>query len=109
LDSKYVSAPVGGLRCRARTQPHRATVVIYAFNHFPEQTAWRFEVAPTELKYRVLDEHGSVLLASDQARDSVPWVTGDLSGVVDKPTPVTIGSKPFDIVTLRVPHEHTIF
>jgi signal transduction histidine kinase len=120
-----------------------ATVVIYAFNHFPEQllgrreqmektrdvadglsfdgagrpvsvrlpdeTAWLFEVAPTELKYRVLDERGSVLLASGDVRGSEPWISGDLSEAVGRAEQVTIGRKPFDISTLRIPHGHAVF
>jgi signal transduction histidine kinase len=119
------------------------TVVIYAFNHFPEemlgrheqmenaqyvadglrfddagrlvsvglrgQTAWLFEVVPTEPKYRVLDEQGSVLLASDNAGDSAPWVAGDLSAAVGKTERVKISRKPFDTATLQVPHGHAVF
>jgi signal transduction histidine kinase len=120
-----------------------ATLVVYSFNHFPEQTiggheqmerardvvdglqfdgagrpvsvrppeetAWLFEVVSTELKYRVLDERGNVLLASGTARDGDPWVAGDLSGAVGKMGQVTIGSKSFEIVTLPVPHGHDVF
>jgi hypothetical protein len=67
-----------------------------------EETAWLFEVVSTELKYRVLDERGNVLLASGTARDGDPWIAGDLSGAVGKMGQVTIGSKSFEIVTLPV-------
>jgi hypothetical protein len=83
-----------------------AAVVMYAFNHFPDQTlgrheqlesatdvangvvfdsagrpvsvrlpedrAWLFAAARTELMYRLLDGRGNVLLASDNAREGAP-------------------------------------
>lgn len=120
-----------------------ATIVIYAFDHFPNQTlgrheeiekaqdvanglrfdgtgrpvsvgpsgeaAWLFEVVPTELKYRVLDEQGNVVLASADARDGGPWVARDLPLVVRKTEDVAIGNKPFQIMTLPVLHGHRVF
>jgi signal transduction histidine kinase len=120
-----------------------ATVVIYAFNHFPEQTlgrheqiesvtdvanglvfdsagrpvsvrlpderAWLFTVAHTELMYRVVDERGNVLLASDNAREGAPWVAGDLAEAVGKTAHATIGNKAFGIVTRQVPHSDSVF
>ena len=75
----------------------------------PEQTAWLFDVVPTELRYRVLDERGSVLLASADARDDVPWVAGDLSAAAGKIERVQINRKLYDIMTLRIPHGHAVF
>jgi signal transduction histidine kinase len=120
-----------------------ASMVIYVFNHFPEQTlgrheqlesvtdianglvfdsagrpvsvrlpeerAWLFAVARTELMYRLLDEQGNVLLASDNAREGAPWVPGDLAEAVGKTADVTIGNKAFGIVTRRVPHGDSVF
>ncbi|WP_235442708.1 sensor histidine kinase [Caballeronia mineralivorans] len=120
-----------------------AAVVIYAFNHFPEQalgrheqieraedvanglnfddagrpvsvqppqeTAWLFEAVPTELKYRVLNEQGGVLFASGDAQDRSPWIAGDPFHAAGKVEQVAIGSKPFDVVTLRIPHGHDVF
>lgn len=120
-----------------------AAIVIYTFDHFPEQTlgrheqmenvtdvadgivfdgagrpvsvrlpeetAWLFEVVPTELQYRVLDERGNTLLASGDIRRGAPWVIGDLSQAVGKFEPVMISSKQFYITTLRVLHGHEIF
>jgi signal transduction histidine kinase len=75
----------------------------------PEQTAWLFEVVPTELRYRVLDERGSVLLASADARDDVPWGAADLSRTSGKVQRIPIDGKPYDITTLRVSHGHAVF
>jgi signal transduction histidine kinase len=120
-----------------------AAVVMYAFNHFPDQTlgrheqlesatdvangvvfdsagrpvsvrlpedrAWLFAAARTELMYRLLDGRGNVLLASDNAREGAPWVPSDLAEAVDKTADVTIGNKAFSIVTRRVPHGDSVF
>ncbi len=120
-----------------------ATLVIYVFGHFPEETlgrseqrekvmhvvdglvfddaghlvsvglperaAWLFNVVPTELKYRVLDEQGSVLFASGDTRDSHPWLEGDLAAADGRIVPARIDSKPFDIMTQRVPHGQAVY
>lgn len=120
-----------------------ATLVIYAFSHFPErtigrheqieraedivkglgfdnagrpvsvqpsdQTAWLFKVVSSELKYRVLDQQGSVLLASSDAQDRTPWIAGDPFQAAGKIEQVAIGSRSFDVVTLQVPHGHDVF
>ncbi|MCX4174389.1 HAMP domain-containing histidine kinase [Paraburkholderia madseniana] len=75
----------------------------------PSEKAWLFEVAPTELKYRVLDERGNVLLASNGAEGREAWIAGDLSGAVGNVQRVEIGAKPFEILTLRVPHGSAVF
>lgn len=120
-----------------------ASVVVYAFNHFPEQAlgrheqiesvtdvangvvfdnagrpvsvrlpderAWLFAVAHTELMYRVLDERGNVLLSSDSVEDGAAWIAGDLRGAVGRTAEATIGNKAFDIVTLPVRHGDAVF
>ncbi|MCX4144825.1 HAMP domain-containing histidine kinase [Paraburkholderia sp. WS6] len=75
----------------------------------PSEKAWLFEVAPTELKYRVLDERGNVLLASNGAEGREAWIAGDLAGAVGNVQRVEIGAKPFEILTLRVPHGSAVF
>ncbi|MFM0180061.1 ATP-binding protein [Paraburkholderia aspalathi] len=75
----------------------------------PSQKAWLFEVAPTELKYRVLDERGNVLLASEGAQRSEAWIAGDLSGAVGNVQRAEIGAKPFEVLTLRVVHGPAVF
>ena len=118
-----------------------AAVVIYAFNHFPEQmtgrddehamavasgltfdsagrpvsvrlfdqVAWVFGALPTEVKYRVLDAHGNVLLSSDNAGTGEAWIAGDLSTAVGKPARMMLNKKPFNVVTLRVLHGNGVF
>lgn len=120
-----------------------ATLVIYVFGHFPEETlgrreqlervthvvgglvfddagqlvsvrlsehaAWMFNVVPTELKYRVLDERGSVLFVSGDTRDSHPWLEGDLATADGKIIQVEIGGKPFDILTRQVLHGRAVY
>ncbi|MFM0067699.1 ATP-binding protein [Paraburkholderia nemoris] len=75
----------------------------------PSQKAWLFEVAPTELKYRVLDERGNVLLASEGAQGSEAWIAGDLSGAVGNVQRAEIGAKPFEVLTLRVVRGPAVF
>ncbi|EEA02166.1 integral membrane sensor signal transduction histidine kinase [Burkholderia sp. H160] len=75
----------------------------------PEREAWLFNVAPTELKYRVLDERGSVLFASADTRDSHPWLEGDLATASGRIMQVRIGGKPFDIMTQQVPHGQAVY
>ncbi|AXF25380.1 two-component sensor histidine kinase [Burkholderia pyrrocinia] len=74
----------------------------------PKTTAWMFKVLPTEVKYRVLDERGNILLSSSAAPGSAPWITGDLSAI-GKFASATIGGEPFDIVTLPVLRAHQVF
>ncbi|PLZ00587.1 two-component sensor histidine kinase [Burkholderia sp. WAC0059] len=113
-----------------------ASLVIYVFDHYPEQTlgrreqtenvdrviggirfsdagiprsvdlsereAWLYQIVPTELKYRVLDGQGHVLLASTGAEKDGPWLTGDLSGEVSKIAHVNVDGRRFSIATRRV-------
>lgn len=75
----------------------------------PEQTAWLFDSVPRELQYRVLDDHGNVLLASGDIRRNAPWSVGDLQQAVGKFESMTISGKQFYISTLRVPHGNEVF
>lgn len=68
----------------------------------PDQEAWLFQVAPTELKYRVLDAQGHVLLASAGAEKDGPWLTGDLSADVGKIAHADVDGRRFSIATRRV-------
>ncbi|WP_322789500.1 sensor histidine kinase [Paraburkholderia sediminicola] len=75
----------------------------------PSEKAWLFEVAPTELKYRVLDERGNVLLASKGAQGDGPWIAGDVSGFVDNVQRTEIGARPFEVLTMRVARGPAVF
>jgi signal transduction histidine kinase len=75
----------------------------------PDKQAWMFAAAPTEIRYRVLDEQGRVLLASVDAAGGQPWVTGKLSAVIGKSERVQIGGRPFDITTLEIRHAPALF
>ncbi|CAG9262324.1 Histidine kinase [Paraburkholderia unamae] len=68
----------------------------------PDRQAWLFQVAPTELKYRVLDAQGHVLLASAGAEKDGPWLTGDLSADVGKIAHADVDGRRFSIATRRV-------
>ncbi|KER70006.1 ATPase [Burkholderia cepacia] len=113
-----------------------AALVIYVFDHYPEQTlgrreqmenvrnvtaginfngaglpvsvkltereAWLFQVASTELKYRILDESGQILVASAGAEGEGQWLKENSSSVVGKIVHVNIDGKPFSVSTERV-------
>lgn len=73
-----------------------------------DPTAWMFEAMPTELKYGVTDERGTVLLASPGADDSL-WI--DRLRPIDKPAigEMTLNGRAFYIATLRIAHAgHTL-
>jgi len=63
---------------------------------------WLYQVVPTELKYRVLDRQGRVLVASTGAEKDGPWLTGDLSADVGKIAHVNVDGRQFSIATRRV-------
>ncbi|VWB12722.1 sensor histidine kinase [Burkholderia seminalis] len=75
----------------------------------PEHAQWLFDVLQTELKYRVLDERGRVLFASGDTRDGRPWLAGDLAAASGKILQVSMGGKPFDIMTQQVPHGQAVY
>ncbi|AXL48978.1 two-component sensor histidine kinase [Paraburkholderia caffeinilytica] len=100
-EMESATAIVSGLRFDSAGRP--------ASVQLPTQTAWIFEVLPTELKYRVLGERGGVLLASKGAQGDEAWIADDLSGSVGKIQRVDIAAKPFEILTLRVEHGPAVF
>lgn len=120
-----------------------AALVIYVFDHYPEQTlgrrelmenvrnvvgainfdnedmpvsvklpereGWLFRVASTELKYRILDEQGHILLASDGGKSGAPWLAGDLSGDAGKIVHATIGGERFSVATQQVVRGRSVY
>lgn len=121
-----------------------AGLVVYVFDHYPEQTlgrheltegvdrvidgirfneagqpvsvellnrdeAWLFNLVPTELKYRVLDGQGHVLLASAGAEKRGPWLREELAGAVGKIAHVNIDGKRFSVATRRILRGQSVF
>lgn len=76
----------------------------------PERDAWLFQVAASELKYRVLDAAGNVLLASSGARHDGPWLMNaslsDAAGIIVRSS---IDGRPFFIATRRVARGRSSF
>lgn len=74
------------------------------------QTAWLFQVLPTELRYRVLDRMGAVLLQSRDAQQDAAWGDIDLSKNIGKAQQIYLDGQPFDVMTLQVSRgQHTFF
>lgn len=76
---------------------------------FPEREAWLREVLPTELKYRVLDAQGHVLLPSADAKNGEPWVAGDVSAAAGETLRVLLDGRAFDIFTLRAQRGNVVY
>jgi hypothetical protein len=74
-----------------------------------DQEAWLYRVAPTELRYRVLDAQGHVLLASSGARDGPPWLAGSLASAAGTIAHPTIDGKRYAIATERVSRGESVF
>ncbi|WP_343654140.1 HAMP domain-containing sensor histidine kinase [Paraburkholderia caribensis] len=74
----------------------------------PAREAWLFQVAPTELKYRVLDAQGDVLLASTEADKHGPWLT-DSSSAAGTIGHVVINGKRFSVATLQILRGQSVF
>ncbi|WP_308076525.1 ATP-binding protein [Paraburkholderia megapolitana] len=70
--------------------------------------AWMFESLPTEVKYRVTDTHGTVLLASPDA-GGPPWLNVPRSGHPPTVDEATIDGRPFYVATLQIVHAGTVF
>lgn len=68
------------------------------------ETAWLFQVVPTELRYRILDGNGNVLLRSADAGQGGPWGNADLVKSSGKVQRVVLDGEPFDVMTLQVVH-----
>ncbi|MFP3606899.1 sensor histidine kinase [Paraburkholderia sp. SIMBA_053] len=75
----------------------------------PDNEAWLFEIVPTELKYRVLDSQGHVLLASKGAEDDGPWLADDLSRAAGKSVHADINGKRFSVATQRLLRGQSVF
>ncbi|AMV48489.1 sensor histidine kinase [Paraburkholderia caribensis] len=74
----------------------------------PAREAWLFQTAPTELKYRVLNAQGDVLLASTEADKHGPWLTNP-SAVAGAVGHVVINGKRFSVATLRILRGQSVF
>lgn len=75
-----------------------------------EQNAWLFEVVPTELKYRVFDARGNLLLASsDVARSGPSWLPAGVNDTDGKILRIQSGARVFDIMALPVQHGDQVF
>lgn len=77
--------------------------------HLPDEDAWLIELVPNDLKYRVLDAQGKILLRSDLSLDDTPWTTDKLDLTAGKFERVLIGARPYYLSTLQVRHGSDIF
>jgi signal transduction histidine kinase len=75
----------------------------------PAREAWKFQVAPTELKYRVLDAQGHLLLASAGAENDGPWLAGNLTEAIGKIEETTIDGKRFSVATQQMLRDRKVF
>lgn len=75
----------------------------------PEQVEWLFEMAPADLKYRVTDARGEVLLASGDARERDAWLQEPLAAAAGQVESAALAGKPFYVTTLRVTHADSIY
>ncbi|WP_199541367.1 sensor histidine kinase [Paraburkholderia kururiensis] len=75
----------------------------------PEREGWLFRVASTELKYRVLNEQGHILLASDRDKSAGPWLADDLSVDASKIVHATIGGQRFSVATQQVARGRSVY
>ncbi|MBR8155052.1 HAMP domain-containing protein [Burkholderia cenocepacia] len=66
-----------------------------------EHPAVMFRLLPADVKYRVLDATGKVLLASVPSSDDRPWLTEDLATAAGKVLPTTIDGKAYAVATQR--------
>ncbi|GLU35684.1 HAMP domain-containing sensor histidine kinase [Trinickia caryophylli] len=67
-----------------------------------EQFKWFYDVLRTEAMYRVLDESGEVIHASDNALGGGAWLTGAPSAVAGTQQAATLDGRPFEVVTHRL-------
>ena len=72
--------------------------------HLSRESAWLFQVVPTELRYRVTDSAGTVLLRSPKAERGVPWGDADLTQHLGEVQRIMLDGEPFDVMTLDVSH-----
>ncbi|MDN7486160.1 HAMP domain-containing sensor histidine kinase [Burkholderia sp. AU45274] len=64
--------------------------------------ALMFRLLPTEVKYRVLDSTGRLLLASTPSNGGRPWLTEDLAKAAGKVVPATIDGNVYAVATRRM-------
>ncbi|WP_246236025.1 HAMP domain-containing sensor histidine kinase [Acerihabitans arboris] len=74
-----------------------------------EQTAWLFDVAPTEVMYRVFDNAGGIILSAGKDHDGHPWGKVRLAELAGTHQQVSINGQPFDMATLEVLHQGRLF
>ncbi|QCP52988.1 HAMP domain-containing histidine kinase [Trinickia violacea] len=74
----------------------------------PEPISWLFNVTPTEVQYRVLDENGRLLMASANARSGDPWLAERLSDVSGTIAHATINGRPYGVATERIVKGQTV-
>lgn len=76
----------------------------------PDREAWVFRVVSTELKYRVLDAKGNIVLASMGAEKGGPWLAdvgvAEADGQI---VPASVDGRSFFIATQRVPRDGASF
>ncbi|MEI7209403.1 ATP-binding protein [Pectobacterium carotovorum] len=73
-----------------------------------EQTEWLFEIASSEIMYRVLDSDGQIILSSEK-NIKYPWGEGKLIDSVGAHQQIALDNRPFDLFTLEVKHENKTF
>ncbi|MGB8666045.1 MAG: HAMP domain-containing sensor histidine kinase [Serratia inhibens] len=73
-----------------------------------DQTGWLFEIASTEIMYRVLDSDGKILISSDK-QNHHPWGNSPPSELVGLHQQITFNDRPFDLITLKTHHENNLF
>src|SRR5579863_6390830 len=62
-----------------------------------ERPALMFRLLPTEMKYRVLDATGKLLLASAPSSGDRPWLTEDIAKAAGKVLPTTIDGNAYAV------------
>lgn len=98
---KNAQRVIAGLQYDQQGMPSAARV--------DDQTAWLFAIAPTEVMYRVFDDHGKLLLSSGKDDSVLPWGQGRLADLADAHQRVAINGRPFDVITLATVHQERRF
>ncbi len=68
-----------------------------------ERQAWLYQVAPTELRYRVIDARGAIVAASGTGAAAGAWLTVPLAEVPDGYRRTELDGRQFVVATRRVP------
>ncbi len=74
-----------------------------------ERQALIFRLVPTEVKYRVLDATGHLLLASATVNDNAPWLREGLAQAAGKVLHATIDGKDCTVATRLVSRGQNVF